>query len=81
MLSGAGRHFDGHHGGAAVGAADLQPSVYGPHPACESGQAAAVVQAGVSCAVVGDAEPQQSGQLNSLDRGVPGAAVLGHVGQ
>ena len=44
-------------------------------------QAAAGSTPGAAAAVVGDADPQQAGDVHRLEGSVPGAAVLGHVGE
>src|ERR1700743_3586788 len=76
-----GRQFDGDGGGAALGAVDLDAPVDGADALGESAQAAVGYRARAAGPVVGDADPQQAWNVHGLERSVPRAAVLGHVGE
>src|ERR1700733_11152493 len=81
VLSGVGRQFDGDGRGAALGAVDLDAPVEGADALGESAQAAVGYRARAAGPVVGDANPQQAWDVHGLERSVPRAAVLGHVGE
>src|SRR5205823_6403245 len=81
VRSGVGRQLDGDRGGTSGRAADLQPAIHGPDPLGEPGQAAARLDAGTAGAIVADPDPQQAGHVDCLQRGMPGATVLGDVGE
>jgi hypothetical protein len=68
-----GRQLNGDHGGASGWAAESQPAVYGLDPLGEPGQAAAGLDAGAAAAIVADPHPQQTGHVDGLQRGLPGA--------
>src|ERR1700733_6834914 len=81
VLSGVGRQFDGDGRGAALGAVDFDAAVDGADALGESAQAAVGYRARAAGPVVGDANPQQAWDVHGLERSVPRAAVLGHVGE
>jgi hypothetical protein len=75
------RQFHGHRRGAVGRAVDVDAAVHGADPFGQAEQAAAGDGGGAAPAVVGDADAEQAGDVHGLEGSVPGAAVLGHVGQ
>src|SRR5689334_11616602 len=80
-FSGVGGQFDGDGRGAALRTAHLDAAVHGADPLGEAAQAAVRYRAGAADAVVGDADPQQAGDVHGFERSVQRAAVPGHVGE
>ena len=56
-------------------------AVDGADPFGQAAQAAAVHGGGAAVAVVGDADPEQAGDVHGFEGSVPRVAVLGHVGE
>src|ERR1700691_601056 len=82
VRSRVGRQLNGDHARASGRAAEPQPAVHGPDPLGDPGQPAAGPQLSAAAAVVADPHPQlQAGHVDCLQRGMPGTAVLGDVGE